>query len=132
MTTRARVLCSGEIRIRAAYDERLARRSVGSHMKEGYRVEMQGPEGCWRGIVYAPAVGFRGKAYDSLAAYLSTARAALAFAEDEKRGFTDAAEYGRSGYVVRSYRKEALRDPSRRRRGARPKRRASRCSCRRR
>jgi hypothetical protein len=48
----------------------------------------------------APAGFGRGIAYDSPQAYDRIAATALAFAEDEKSGIADQAEYGDAGFVV--------------------------------
>lgn len=54
-----------------------------------------GGRNVWRGAVGAPASGFgEGIAYDGPEAYDATARAALAFAENEGAEFTD--EYNES------------------------------------
>lgn len=55
-----------------------------------YRCAISSPSGRYVVFVGAPAAGFgAGIAYDSPEAYDQTARAALAFAEDERPGLID-------------------------------------------
>lgn len=71
---------------------------------ESYRVVIsKNGQKVWSGVIGAPRAGFGGHAYDSRRAYMKTAKAALAFAEDEKPGLTDTAVHGERGYVLRTY-----------------------------
>jgi hypothetical protein len=85
---------SGDLQISVTYDDRgFYRTSVSS-----------GGKPLWRGQVKPAPAGFGpGIAYDSPQAYDEVAQSALAFADDEKRGLADDAEFDENltGYLIR-------------------------------
>jgi hypothetical protein len=85
---------SGNLQISVAYDDR-------NH----YRTSVsRGGKLLWRGTVNPAPAGFGpGIAYDSPKAYDEIASSALAFADHEKRGIADEAEYDEdlTGYLIR-------------------------------
>ena len=92
-----------------------------------YRVRIldaRSGEELWDGTIGAPRAGFGpGIAYDSKRAYDETARAAIAFAEDDERGIGDLADMNDQGYVVRTTPWYAY--PARDRQRSRTKRRST-------
>lgn len=85
---------SGNLQISVVYDD-----------KNHYRTSVsRGGKLLWRGTVNPAPAGFGpGIAYDSPKAYDAIASSALAFADDEKRGIADEAEYDEdlTGYLIR-------------------------------
>ncbi len=85
---------SGNLQINVVYDD-----------KNFYRTSVSsGGKLLWRGTVRPAPVGFGpGIAYDSPKAYDEIASSALAFAEDEKGGIADKAEFDEdlTGYLIR-------------------------------
>lgn len=85
---------SGNLQINVTYDD-----------KNFYRTSVSsGGESLWSGIVRPAPAGFGpGVAYDSPKAYDEVAQTAIAFAEDEKGGIADEAEFDEdmTGYLVR-------------------------------
>lgn len=85
---------SGNLQINVSYDD-----------KNFYRTSVSsGGESLWSGIVRPAPAGFGpGIAYDSPKAYDEVAQTAIAFAEDEKGGIADEAEFDENmtGYLVR-------------------------------
>ena len=85
---------SGNLQISVVYDD-----------KNHYRTAVSsGGKLLWRGIVNPAPAGFGpGVAYDSPKAYDEIASSALAFAEDEKGGIADEADFDEdlTGYLIR-------------------------------
>ena len=85
---------SGNLQISVVYDD-----------KKHYRTAVSsGGKLLWRGIVNPAPAGFGpGVAYDSPQAYDEIASSALAFAEDEKGGIADEADFDEdlTGYLIR-------------------------------
>jgi len=83
---------SGDLKITIVYDDRGFYRC--SISKDGRKL--------WRGNVKPPANGFgTGVSYDSEKAYDKVAKAAVSFADNEKRGLGDNAEYDNYGFKIR-------------------------------
>lgn len=83
---------SGDLKITIVYDDRGFYRSSIS----------RGGRKLWRGNVRPPPIGFgSGVSYDSEKAYDKMAEAALSFADNDKPGLGEAAEYGQDGFKIR-------------------------------
>ena len=83
---------SGELTISVTYTDQGDYRCA---VSKGGRVR-------WRGRVRPAPAGFgRGVAYDSPKAYDEVAKSALAFADDDKRGLGESAEFDQSDYKIR-------------------------------
>lgn len=83
---------SGDLKITVIYDDLGFYRS--SISKDGRKL--------WRGNIKPPPAGFgSGVGYDSEKAYDKVAEVALSFADNDKPGLGDAAEYGQNSFKIR-------------------------------
>lgn len=80
-----------------------------------YRCSVSSPDGRWSGYVRPAPIGFgSGVGYDSPRAYDEIAKSALAFADHDKPGIAEQADFDDQGYVVSRSRGGASRDAGRR------------------